>query len=77
MPERYVPYIDSDGEKWRNQQLIDQLPPQDNEVRLQWTISMHVMSKLAHACVYVRWFISESLRYDERKQPYISPSTKY
>ena len=54
MPERYVPYIDSDGEKWRNQQLIDQLPPQDNEVRLQWTISMHVMSKLAHACVYVR-----------------------
>merc|ERR1711935_151195 len=33
MPERYVPYIDSDGEKWRNQQLIDQLPPQDNEAR--------------------------------------------
>ena len=32
MPEKYVPYIDSEGEKWRNEQLIHQLPPQDNEV---------------------------------------------
>jgi len=32
IPDSNVPYVDSEGEKWRNEQLIHQLPPQDNEV---------------------------------------------
>ena len=32
IPDSNVPYVDSEGEKWRNKQLIHQLPPQDNEV---------------------------------------------
>ena len=33
LPEDKVPYINSVGEKYRIKQLLQQLPPHDNEVR--------------------------------------------
>ena len=33
LPEDKVPYIDSFGERYRNRQIIVQLPPYDNEAR--------------------------------------------
>lgn len=33
LPEDRVPYINSVGEKYRIRQLLQQLPPHDNEVR--------------------------------------------
>ena len=33
LPEDKVPYINSVGEKYRIRQLLQQLPPHDNEVR--------------------------------------------
>ena len=33
LPEEKVPYINSVGEKYRIKQLLQQLPPHDNEVR--------------------------------------------
>lgn len=35
LPEEKVPYVNSVGEKYRIKQLLYQLPPHDNEVRLQ------------------------------------------
>ena len=37
LPEDKVPYINSVGEKYRIKQLLQQLPPHDNEVRMQST----------------------------------------
>lgn len=34
LPEDKVPYVNSVGEKYRLKQLLQQLPPQDNEVRI-------------------------------------------
>lgn len=34
LPEEKVPYINSPGEKYRIKQLLHQLPPHDNEVKL-------------------------------------------
>jgi len=33
LPEDKVPYVNSVGEKYRIRQLLQQLPPHDNEVR--------------------------------------------
>ena len=33
LPEAKVPYVNSVGEKYRIRQLLQQLPPHDNEVR--------------------------------------------
>lgn len=33
LPENKVPYLNSEGEKYRIKQLLEQLPPHDNEVR--------------------------------------------
>ena len=33
LPEDKVPYVNSVGEKYRIKQLLQQLPPHDNEVR--------------------------------------------
>lgn len=33
LPEDKVPYVDSAGERYRNRQIILQLPPHDNEAR--------------------------------------------
>ena len=33
LPEDKVPYVNSLGEKYRIKQLLQQLPPHDNEVR--------------------------------------------
>ena len=33
LPEEKVPYIDSRGERYRNKQIIVQLPPYDSEAR--------------------------------------------
>lgn len=35
LPEDKVPYVNSPGEKYRIKQLLHQLPPHDNEVRVQ------------------------------------------
>lgn len=35
IPDDKVPYVNSAGEKYRIKQLLYQLPPQDNEVRIQ------------------------------------------
>lgn len=34
LPEDKVPYVNSSGEKFRIKQLLYQLPPHDNEVRI-------------------------------------------
>ena len=34
IPEDKIPYVNSSGEKYRIKQLLHQLPPHDNEVRL-------------------------------------------
>jgi len=34
LPEDKVPYVNSVGERYRVKQLLQQLPPHDNEVRL-------------------------------------------
>lgn len=33
LPEEKVPYVDSHGERYRNKQIIVQLPPYDSEAR--------------------------------------------
>lgn len=33
LPDEKVPYVNSEGEKYRIQQLMHQLPPQDNDAR--------------------------------------------
>ena len=33
LPEDKIPYLNSMGEKYRIKQLLQQLPPHDNEVR--------------------------------------------
>ena len=33
LPDDKVPYVNSVGEKYRIKQLLNQLPPHDNEVR--------------------------------------------
>lgn len=39
IPEDKVPYVNSIGERYRVRQLLQQLPPQDNEVRYCHSLS--------------------------------------
>jgi prickle len=39
LPEDKVPYVNSVGEKYRVKQLMQQLPPQDSEVRYCHTLT--------------------------------------
>lgn len=39
LPEDKVPYVNSPGEKHRIRQLLYQLPPHDNEVEINETVT--------------------------------------
>lgn len=39
LPEDKIPYVNSAGERYRVRQLLQQLPPQDNEVRYCHSLS--------------------------------------
>ena len=48
LPEDKVPYLNSVGEKYRIKQLLQQLPPHDNEVRY-CNGECDVMTQYTHA----------------------------
>ncbi|KAK0399254.1 hypothetical protein QR680_002962 [Steinernema hermaphroditum] len=46
LPDHKVPYVNSVGEKWRNRQLVNQLPPQDSDTRYCASLSKDESNEL-------------------------------
>ena len=55
LPEDKVPYVDSVGERYRNRQIILQLPPHDNEARYCGVLSDEEKKEL-------RYFVAQRKR---------------
>lgn len=51
LPEDKVPYVNSPGEKYRIKQLLHQLPPHDNEVRVQTNTLPHYLHPSIHLSI--------------------------
>lgn len=54
LPEDKIPYVNSPGEKFRVKQLLYQLPPHDNEVRI-FILCATVLHPPQQVCSFTLW----------------------